>query len=328
MIVTDVKWIDKNGEAKQGFRMEELLVENLAPTPDYIAADHDLVGIVSGTGQVRNGKSTLGMQIGFFLAWLQSGGRMDLRKHESGGYINPVVKKSPNKPVRFGFENIVYTPDDLISTSEKLFKKYGKGQVIVYDETRGLDSKGTMKAVNQKLDEFLQTCGAYNHIIILILPDFFKLHEDYATTRSMFLANTYSDDNWRRGFYSFFGPSDKSWLYFNGKKKIGVNMKYYSQNPTFHGTFSPWIPFNKEEYEKRKQEKLKNRVFGNREQKNKEKMQGLLHLLKVKTSLTTADVAEELSEVVFRKITTISLENDLSNYSKFVKKHQEGGNVP
>ncbi len=328
MIVTDVKYRDKSGDLKEGFYMESYLVENLAPTPNYLKMDRDMVGIVSGHGEVRNGKSTFAIQIGYFLAWMQAGGRMDLRKDEEGKHINPVVLKKPNKPINFSYENLVYTPEGLIDLAHTLHKKYGKGQVIVYDETSGLDSAGTMKAVNQMLNHFFQTCGAYNHIILVVLPNFFKLNEDIATTRSMFLVDTYSDENWKRGFFNFYGPTDKEWLYLNGKKLRGVRARYASQYPTFFGRFGSWIPFDKEEYESQKRKKLKEKIHGTREQKSREKMQGLLHLLKVKTSLTTADVAEELSEVVFRKITPISLENDLSSYSKFAKKHQEGGNVP
>lgn len=328
MIVTDVRYRDKGGDVKEGFYMEPFLIENLVPTPNYLAQDRDMVGIISGNGEVRNGKSTMAIQLGYFLAWMQAGGRMDLRKDVDGKYINPVVLKKPNKPVRFNYENLTYTPESLMELAHTLHEKYGKGQVIVYDETSGLDSAGTMKSVNQMLAHFFQTCGAYNHIILIVLPNFFKLNEDIATTRSMFLIDTYSDANWRRGNFNFYGPTDKEWLYLNGKRLRGVRARYGSQNPTFYGRFGDWIPFDKEEYEAQKQEKLKSKLYGTREQKNREKMMGLLHLLKVRTSLTTTEVAEELSEVLFRKITPISLENDLSNYLKFTKKHQEGGNAP
>jgi len=252
---------------------------------------------------------------------------MDLRKGEDGKYINPIVIKKPMKPVRFGLENLCYTPDDLIKKAEDLYKKYGKGQVILYDECSGLDSKGTMKAVNQKLEEFFQTCGSYNHVILIVLPNFFKLNEDIATTRSMFLIDVYSNENWKRGFFDYYGPKDKEWLYFKGKKKIGVTGKYFSQNPSFYGTFRDWLPFDREEYERQKQEKLKTRVFGSREQQTREIYWGVLTILKTNTNLTTKQIAEELSKLLFRDISPRILESALSNYYRYAEKHQKGGTV-
>jgi len=325
MIVTDVQWIDKGGVLRVGYYMDNYLVENLSPSPLFLEKDRDIVGICSGRGQVRNGKSTFMTGIGYFLAWLIAGGRMDLRKDEEGKYINPVVLKKPKKPVRFGLENFCYTPDDLIKTAEDLFKKYGKNQIIFYDECSGLDSKGTMKAVNQKLEEFFQTCGAYNHVILIVLPNFFKLNEDIATTRSMFLVDCYSNENWSRGYFDYFGPKDKEWLYFNGKKKIGVGGKYFSQKPSFYGRFMNWLPFDREEYESQKREKLKSRVFGSREQKTREMYWALLSLFKSNTHLTTKEIAEEISKLLFRDVSPRVLDSGLSNYNKYVEKHQEGG---
>ena len=325
MIVTDVKWRDKGGILREGYAMDNYLVENLAPTPHFLAQDRDLVGIISGNGETRNGKSTFTMQIGYFLAWMQAGGRMDLRKGKDGKYINPVVLKKPDKPVNFSYENLTYTPNGLIDLARSLKDKYGKSQLLVYDETSGLDSAGTMKAVNQMLSHFFQTCGTYNHIILIVLPNFFKLHEDIATTRSMFLVDVYSDANWKRGLFNFYGPKDKEWLYFNGKKKIGIGARYASQNQTFYGRFTSWIPFDKEEYEAQKQEKLKEKIFGSREQQIREKYWGVLAVLKHSTNLTTKEIAEELSEVVFRKVTPVSIGHDIRNYQKFAEKHQNEG---
>ena len=327
MIVTDVKYRDKMGVLREGYYLDNYLVENLAPTSKFLATDRDVVIIISGQGQVRSGKTTIGAGIGYFLAWMQSGGRMDLSKDENGKYLNPVVIKKPTKPVRFGLENFSYTPDDLIKNSEVQHAKYGKGQVLFYDECSGLDSAGTMKRVNQQLQEFFQTVGARNHIIIIVLPDFFQLNQSIATTRSMFLVDVFSDENWKRGFFNFYAAKDKEWLYFNGKKRIGIGARYASQNPTFWGTFRDWLPFDKEEYEREKQKKLKTRVFGSREEQTREKYMGTLHLLKTNTTLTTKQIAEQLSQALYREITPTALEHDHRNYLRFDKKHQKGGTV-
>ena len=328
MIVTDVKWRDKERVMKVGYYMDGTLVENLVPIPQFLARDRDIVGIVSGRGMTRNGKSTHGIGIGYFITWLIAGGRMDTRRDEdTGEFIKPVVIKKPTKPVNFSLGNLSYTPDDLMKKAKDLYEKYGKEQVIIYDECKGLDSKGTMKAVNQKLEEFFQTCGSYNHVIIVILPNFFKLNEDIATTRSMFLVDCYSDDNWKRGYFDYYGPKEKEWLYFLGKKKIGVGNKYFSQSPSFYGKFSDWLPFDREEYEKNKQEALQKSVFGSREERTREKYWGVLTFLKTNTNLTTKEIAEGVSKLLFREITPIALENDLRNYLRYAEKHQKEGGV-
>ena len=56
MIVTDKKWRDKGGFLRTGYFIDDYLVENLAPTPQFLSMDRDVVGIISGRGQVRNGK--------------------------------------------------------------------------------------------------------------------------------------------------------------------------------------------------------------------------------------------------------------------------------
>jgi len=66
MIVTDVKWRDDGGILREGYSMDNYLVENLTPTPKFLAQDRDMVGIISGHGDVRNGKSTIAIQIGIF----------------------------------------------------------------------------------------------------------------------------------------------------------------------------------------------------------------------------------------------------------------------
>ncbi len=327
MIVTDIEWVDKGGIKRIGFYMDNYLVENLAPTPSFLAQDRDVVGIISGQGMTRNGKSTIANTIGYFLAWLIAGGRMDLRKDGDGNYLNPVVIKRPKKKVNFSFENLVYTPEDLKSTALKLRKKYGKEQLIIYDETKGLDSAGTMKKVNQDLAYFFQTCGADNNVILIVLPNFFKLNEDIATTRSMFLVDVYTDRDWRRGLYNFYGPKDKEWLYFNGKKRIGVGAKYASQHPTFYGSFRDWLPFDKEEYEAQKREKLKTRVFGSREQQTREIYWGVLAFLKTNSNLTTKEIAEGVSKLLYRDISPRILESALSNYYKYAENHEKRGDV-
>jgi len=323
MIVTDVKWTDQAGVIREGFYMDAYLAENLHETPKHLAKDNDVVIIISARGGVRKGKSTMMMQVGYYLAWLQAGGKMHFERDEDGNLVTSYVKQKPTQPVRFKFENLVYSPNELISTAQGLYKKYGKYQIIGYDETRGLDSAGTMSGVNKMLSEFFQFSGNMNHIYIIVIPDFFKLNESFCTSRSNFLI-----DIPQRKYFNFYGQKSKEWLYIKGKKKLSTTSRYLSQTSSFHGSFNKWLPFDQEEYEAQKIEKLKNANFGTREQKMRQKMQGILYLLKTETNFTTKEIAEKLSGVLYREVSAVSLENTLSNYNNFVKRHLKGGDVP
>jgi hypothetical protein len=324
VIVTDIKWVDNCGEIKEGFYMDGYLAENLYHVSDFVKKDRDFVFEVSGHGFTRCGKSTLLNQMLIFIAWRQAGGEMSLKRNREGTFINPRVTKSPKKKIKFDLNHLAFDPEGLMYKGTT----FPKESLIGFDEGKqGLDSKGTMSATNKALDIFFQEVGVKNHIIGIVLPNFFKLNEDIATTRSMFLVDTYHDKNWKRGFFSFYGPRTKEWLYFMGKKKIGVGNKYASINPDFFGRFTDWSPFNKEEYETLKSEALKKKTFGTREQKIKTKYLGLLDIYKKETNETNEIIAKKLSEVLFTKISPRSIEYSLQDYRKYAEKMDYGGDV-
>jgi len=324
VIVTDIKWRDKSGTILSGFQMDGYLMENLSPIKKFIQTDRDCVGIISGRGMVRNGKSTLAAQIGYYVAWLIAGGEMDLRRDSNGRFINPQVIKKPTKEVKFSLKNLAFSPEELI----KLGTTLPKNSVIIYDEGRsGLDSKGTMKAVNQSLEDFFQECGVNNHVILVVLPNFFKLNEDIATSRSMFLVDCYSDDNWNRGFFDFFNATQKEWLFFKGKKKIGVRNKYSSASSSFHGKFSSFTPFDKQEYEALKKKALKIKALGSREARIKEKFVGMLTIYREDTMKTAEETAQRLSTVLFKTVSPFVIEHGHKDYAKFAEKHEKRGYV-
>ncbi len=272
--------------------------------------------------------STLTAGVGYYLTWIIAGGRMDLRRDkETDRYINPEVIKKPIRPVRFGLENFVFSPDALMKKAKTLYDKYGKKQVIVYDECRGLDSKGTMKAVNQELEIFFQTCGAYNHVILIVLPNYFKLAEEIATTRSMFLIDCYCDDNWKRGFFNFYNQTQKEWLYFLSKKLIGVTNKYLAGDCSFYGTFPDWRPFDKDVYEEFKQKELAETSFKSREQKIRENFMGMVKIYKEDTNKTTEEVSQRLSEALFKEITPNILNKALASYLRYAENKGKEGDV-
>ena len=209
--------------------------------------------------------STLAQQVGYFLAWLISGGSM-AREEATGKWF---IATKPTKSIRFTIEdNVVFTPDDLQSKARELYSKYGRNQVIVYDEGRaGLDSAAAMSAINKAMQDFFQECGQYGHVILIVLPNFFKLHEDYAISRSIFLIDVFTNKRMERGFFNFYNEGQKEALYINGKKKSGTQSKYTGARPSFTGRFSPFLPLDKEIYEKAKQDAIKQKEVKNIEKK-------------------------------------------------------------
>jgi len=308
--VTDVKWYDQRIKKwRKGYYMDEYLAINLMGIPKYLAAAWDVVGIVSGHGKVRIGKSTIAQQVGYFMAWLMSGGKMD-RNEETGEWH---IKKYPFKTVNFSIaENIVFTPEDLMKRARELYNKYGKHQVIIYDEGRtGLDSASAMSAINKAMADFLQECGAYGHIILIVLPNFFKLHEDYAVNRSLFLIDVYANKELRRGFFDFYNETQKEWLYFMGKRKIGSSLKYYGSSPSFSGRFTTFIPVSKDEYDKAKTDALKNKELKRTEKNWKRQRDAALAILCTDREMSVEELAEKMTEYSGTKVSRDTIRHGL-----------------
>jgi len=256
MLVTNIKRVINKGRKDEkeiiGFSLDGYLVENLEGIPDYLEQDWDCVGIVSGHGKVGPGKSTIASQLCTYLDWLLAGGRMIYEYEGKKRIVKGIIKAK--RKIRFNLkENVAFSAEDLQDKALKLYEKYGKNQVLLYDEGKqGLDSARAMESINKGMEDFFQDCRYMGHVIIIVLPNFFKLHEDYAVTRSLFLIDVFVDKDYRRGYFDFYNEIQKEWLFFLGKKKIGITQKYGAANPSFSGNFTPWIPFNRDEYDEAK----------------------------------------------------------------------------
>jgi hypothetical protein len=263
--------------------------------PAYLDRSYDVVGIFSGHGKVRVGKSTIAQQVAFYLAWMIAGGSM-AREEATGKWF---VASKPTKPVRFNIEdNVVFTPDDLQTKARELHSKYGRNQVIVYDEGRaGLDSAAAMSAINKAMQDFFQECGQYGHVILIVLPNFFKLHEDYAISRSIFLVDVYTNKRMERGFFNFYNEAQKEALFINGRKKAGTQSKYSGARPSFTGRFSPFLPIDKERYEQAKQEAIKQKEVKNIEKKWKRQRDAALLMLYKEMGMTPDEIARQLTDL-------------------------------
>lgn len=251
--------------------------------------------------------STLALQIGYFLAWLNAGGIM--KKEEASGKW--FVTRGVKRKIKFNLEeNVVFSPEDLQRRARELFRKYGPNQVIIYDEGRaGLDSAAAMTVINKAMQDFFQECGQYGHIILIVLPNFFKLHEDYAISRSIFLADVFTNRRMERGFFNFYNEHQKEMLYIIGKKKTGTQSKYSGARPSFYGRFSRFLPLDKEAYELAKQNAIKQKEVKVTEKKWKRQRDAALYLLSIRADITPVEIAKEMS--------TLCQENISSSVIKF-----------
>ena len=290
MIVTDVKWKSKENEDRKGFYMDGYLAENLAGIPGHLKKDWDVIGVVSGRNKVRLGKSTVGFQCAYFVAWLLAGGKMCFDR-TSSNYGE--ILKFPDKPVKFGLDHVVFDIDELMKKAHE----YPMNSVLVLDEgKRGLDAKSTMSQLNKKMEDFVQACGVYNHVIFIILPDFFSLNKDFATARTKFLIDVYINRYHERGYFRFFAEQKKEQLYEFGRKLLGVTARYNKTTESFRGRFTKWLPFDKQIYDDLKRKALSKVRLSKRDINMARQRDIMIYLYKNSVNKGAKELEKEISE--------------------------------
>jgi hypothetical protein len=219
--------------------MDNYLLTNLNSYVYNLKRDWDFVLVVSGSGLLRVGKSMLAQQIGGYLA-------------EQLG-------------TPFTLDNVMFNAKDLMEKAHK----FPKNSVIIYDEAReNLDNKKTLEASSKLLMDYFAECGMYNHIYILVLPNFFDLNKGMAVTRADGLINVdriqeqVTDPvlgkvvSFKRGFFEFYNRKGKKTMFILGKK----NFEDYSVGDkcrAFYGSFNNHWVMDKFEYENKKLEFLR-----------------------------------------------------------------------
>lgn len=328
MIVTDIETTNRKGEKVKGFYMDGYLAYNLLGITNYLKKDYDCVGIISGHGKVRVGKSTIAFQVGTLVSWLIAGGKMDVElvKNEDGSQSWKIKSyTSPNKKINWSLEeNVVFSAKDLKKTAWGLYNKYGKNQVIIYDEGRqGLAANRAMENLNKEMEDFFQECGFMGHVILIVLPNFFKLHEDYAVARSLFLIDAFTDKKKRKGYFNFYDETQKEWLYFLGRKMIGITQKYLSANESFWGRFTQWFPFDKVEYEKMKLEAMKKKEKTRAEKRWHNQRNAMMYILNEEQGLSCRIIAEKLEKLTNEEVSTTQVIEAVDIIRRKVKKKEE-----
>lgn len=309
-----------NEKKQKGFGMDGYLKSNLDDIPKILRLAYDCFGIISGHGKTRIGKSTLAMQIGQYVSWLLAGGKIrchqEVIEKKQKWVIDYIVK--PKRKIKFNLhENVAFSANELQDKAYKLFEKYGPNQVIVYDEGRqGLDSARAMESINKGMEDFIQACGFMGHVVLIVLPNYFKLHEDYAVARSWFLIDVYSDKFHHRGYFSFYNEEQKEKLYFFGKKRIGIRAKYTSASENFWGKFTSWFPFDRKEYDRLKKESIKRIRKSKKQRRFKKQRDAAIYMVKKYSDLNSSEIADELSALSRQKLSDSRIRYAISNISK------------
>jgi len=226
MIVTNLKWKNKSGEERQGYYLDNLLVEHMDGCFNIWKKDLNVKGIISSQGKQRMGLSTMAMQVGYYLAWKMAGGEMEVEKDNKNCGS---VLKEPTKPINFSSENIVDNKNDLLEKAKEL----PKNSVIIY-KAQNEDPSIILSLINE--------VNKYGHLLLIAIPNFFKLTNECATALTAFLINVHHDEDYNRGHFDFYGMKQKEKLCIFGKKMDGITSQYSVTSSDIKGKFTQFLP--------------------------------------------------------------------------------------
>ncbi|MAH48712.1 hypothetical protein CMI37_22995 [Candidatus Pacearchaeota archaeon] len=232
------------GQKSDGFYMHQELKRNIDILLKNIVNDWDFTILISGGGDVRVGKSVLGMQIASYIAY--------------------EMQEVYGKKTIFNLDdNFVFDGQELIKKGHDLGAKAPYSPILFDEAGADLDSKKVLRASTQIVFDYFRECGQYNLFNILIIPDFFDLPKGIAISRSICLLDVYyqvdREGYFKRGFFRFFSKPRKKDLYVNGKKFLN----YYAARPEIIGDFREFYPIDEKKYREIKREKMLKRAESN-----------------------------------------------------------------
>lgn len=188
-----------------------IMKENLDYAKKLLRRDFDVVGVIDG--YVGSGKSTLATQM--------------------CKYVDP----------SFSVDRIAFNSTELL----KMVSEAKEGQAIMLDESMsGAHSRRAISKLNTDLVQMMAKIRQKNLFILFVLPSFFDLDKNIAVDRSRFLVHCYTQ-GLKRGFYTFYGPKRKKYLFIKGKQYYAYNV-----SPNTYGSFTKGYGVDEEEYRKRK----------------------------------------------------------------------------
>lgn len=197
------------------FYIDGIEKDNLDLVKKKVKYDWDMVFICGGTEGA--GKSTKIFQVAYYI----SDGRFTL------DHVCFNVKDFQDKILKHGFLQ--------------------PGDALVLDESFVLNSRASMTETTRQFLAIMSECRQKNLFLFIIIPNFFDLDKNLALWRSRGLYYIYHD-RMDRGYFKFYAYEKKKRLYIEGKRFYN----YDCVKPNFSGRFTKFVPFDMDEYRKRK----------------------------------------------------------------------------
>lgn len=221
--------------------MNKYLCENL---DNYVKGvmnkNTSAVFIIDGRSGL--GKTTLSSQVGCYInnkirEWYKTKGK---------------EKEAPD----FTLDNMAWTPQEFIDK----FENVKKGDIVIMDESMIIGNRSTMSDLNRKVIIMMSMIRSKQVFVMFNINSIFDMDKNLPLHRADMLINVYPRNGKfaQRGEYQVI-PSYKGRLkklYIYGKQFYDYSSTTYLK--AFNSSFSAFFPFNNEEYERRKQEAIKN----------------------------------------------------------------------
>jgi len=292
----------KKNQRKDGFEMDDNLAYQIKIAAQNVRNDWDFTIMITGGGEVRVGKSVLGLQVAVYWTWL--------------------IEKLHGIKVPFEIRNnLVFQWDKLIEKGNDLGEK-SKYCALQYDEAgETMQGTKTMTRELQAVRDYLRECGQYNFLNILVMPEYFDLPKGIAVTRSIFLLDVYYVANqegmFERGFFKFYSRKNKKQLYLLGKRELNYNAYRFN----FQGRFPNFYPVDEEEYRKQKQVALRSRD-SNKKDKQLEMRDAAWTLLNKKFGMTQQEIADKMIEFTKQNLSREVISYALKKYGSLVDSNE------
>lgn len=202
---------------KKGRYIDTWLANNLDLVKQFNEKDWDTIIYI--TGRVGTGKSTIAMQLAYYL------------------------------DRTFNEERLAFNPNQMM----ELIDSVPKGSAIIYDEAyMGFSTRFWQDKGSKMLIAMLTMIRKKNLYLLIVSPGLFDIQKYLIVDRSRCLIMTYSK-GMKRGYFAFFNAKKKAELYFKGKAKHNTGIV----KANFHGKFTKWTPLNMDLYDEKKDEGIK-----------------------------------------------------------------------
>lgn len=130
----------------------------------------------------------------------------------------------------------------------KLMDTLPPGSAIQYDESwKDSSSQNRYASDQRRLIRILTEKRKKRLYIGIVAATFFDINKYLVIHRSRAYIHIYTN-GLERGYFSFFNRDAKKDLYIKGKRDWDLKCS----QPNFRGRFAKWLPFDSEEYEKKK----------------------------------------------------------------------------